>query len=120
MTSIQHALRRIDKVLESDFDPSSAYPLRARLGRAVLASTNSAEAIMKGRAGWVASRSSAAADPANTTAPDELATVLARLNSAAAHIMQPSEPFDSHWREQWAEVLNDLRHLRHLLGAAKT
>lgn len=92
--SIEHALRRIDKVLASDFDPETAYPLRARLGRATL------------------SASRAATDLALSAAARNL---INRLEAATKHIMQPSEPFDAHWREQWADVLNDLRALRSLL-----
>jgi hypothetical protein len=92
--SVDHALRRIDKVLASDFDPETAYPLRARLGRAALSASRVA-----------------------STLPDlERAQFLVnRLDAAAKHVMQPSEPFDAHWREQWAEVLEDLRSLRELL-----
>jgi hypothetical protein len=93
-TSVDHALRRIDKVLASDFDPETAYPLRARLGRATLSASRAASDLAQSAAAW---------------------TLINRLDAATKHIMQPSEPFDAHWREQWAEVLDDLRALRSLL-----
>jgi hypothetical protein len=92
--SVDHALRRIDKVLASDFDPETAYPLRARLGRATLSASRVATTLI----------GSAQAQ-----------SLINRLDAAAKHVMQPSEPFDSHWREQWVEVLDDLRALRTLL-----
>lgn len=98
MTSLGQAIRRIDKVLDSDFDPSTAYPLRARLGRAVLASSHVAAGISP------------------RTKSGDLHSLLNRLDAAAKHIMQPSEPFDAHWREQWLEVLADLRSLRSQLS----
>jgi hypothetical protein len=91
---VDHALRRIDKVLASGFEPETAYPLRARLGRATLSASRAAT---------------------NLAEPAQALSLLDRLEAATKHIMQPSEPFDAHWREQWADVLDDLRTLRTLL-----
>lgn len=93
-TSVDHALRRIDRVLASDFHPETAYPLRARLGRATLSASRVARKLV---------------DPA------EARPLIERLDAATKHVMQPSEPFDAHWKEQWAAVLGDLRALRALL-----
>jgi hypothetical protein len=87
------ALSRIDMVLESTFEPATAYPLRARLGRAVLAATTYFQS-------------------AKHDVPDSARIVLDRLEASVTHVMQPSEPFDSSWRQQWAEILDDLRTLR--------
>lgn len=95
--TIEHAVRRIDMVLDSSFEPSTAYPLRARLGRAVLAASKALSADL------------------DFTEASELPYVINRLQAAAKHVMQPSEPFDDHWRGQWAEVLTDLRSLRSAL-----
>ena len=92
--SVDQALRRIDKVLSSAFAPEVAYPLRARLGRATL-SASKVEATLIGS--------------------EQLSFLVNRLQVAAKHVMQPSEPFDAHWREQWGDVLEDLRSLRALL-----
>lgn len=92
--SIDQALRRIDKVLSSEFEPATAYPLRARLGRATLSASKVA---------------------ATLTDSERVFSLVNRLQGAAKHVMQPSEPFDAHWREQWADVLGDLRALRSLL-----
>jgi hypothetical protein len=95
MSQIDHALRRIDKVLDSHFDPATAYPLRARLGRAVLASSRALASTM--------------------VPPPDVEAVLTRLQAAVSHVMQPSEPFDAHWRGQWGDVLDDLKLLRTVL-----
>lgn len=94
-SSIDHALRRIDRVLASDFAPESAYPLRARLGRATLSASRAATTLAESA---------------------QARSLINRLEVATKHVMQPSEPFDAHWREQWAEVLQDLLALRALLS----
>jgi hypothetical protein len=91
-------MRRIDDVLQSDLRPEIAYPLRARLGRAVLE-------IVR----WRKSRNS-------STRNSRIAEIVQRIEAASHHIMQPSEPFDSHWPQQWAEVLADLSQLRALIA----
>jgi|SRR4051812_3152519 hypothetical protein len=93
-------MRRIDDVLQSDLRPEIAYPLRARLGRAVLE-------IVR----WSKSRNSC-------TSHDCIAEIVQRIEAASRHIMQPSEPFGSHWPQQWAEVLADLGELRALIATA--
>jgi hypothetical protein len=91
-------MRRIDDVLQSDLRPEIAYPLRARLGRAVLE-------IVR----WSKLRNSSSEDAC-------IADIVRRIEAASYHIMQPSEPFDSHWPQQWAEVLADLNELRALIA----
>jgi hypothetical protein len=99
MDAKTRVLRRIDDVLQSDLRPDVAYPLRARLGRAVLEivrmSTLHSSCANDGRAVQIA----------------------LRIEASSHHIMQPSEPFDSHWPQQWAEVLANLIEFRALIAA---
>jgi hypothetical protein len=91
------ALRRIDAILAGDLRPETAYPLRARLGRAVLAAAD-----------WLHDERHLL-DHATAARADAL---VQNLKSTSRRIMQPSEPFDSVWQDQWAEVLGTLTTLR--------
>ena len=95
MDSVTRAVRRIDDVLGAELAPHMAYPLRARLGRAVM---ESIDCLNSGSCGNAEAREA-----------------LARLASSSEHIMQPSEPFDAHWRAQWHGVLRDLVTVRRSL-----
>jgi hypothetical protein len=103
MRNTVRALRRIDAVLDAQLSPDVAYPMRARLGRALL------------EVGKVLTE-----DGTQPVALDRAASeALSRLQSISMRIMQPSEPFDSQWRQQWADVILDLRTVR-LAIAART
>jgi hypothetical protein len=103
MSAEERAIRRIDAVLNADLAPDLAYPLRARLGRAV---NEVAAALVLANA--------------SDTAESSVAAALRRLRASADRIMQPSEPFDALWRGQWSGVIEDLRLLRQVLSGFAT
>jgi len=88
MLQRDRVVRRIDQVLELRASPEVAYPLRARLARAM----NEAAHLL------------GADDPRNNKA-----LVLAQL---ATRIMQPSEPFDGVWQHEWSRAIEHLQGLR--------
>lgn len=97
----RRALRRIDDVLASDLSPEMAYPLRARLGRAVLEITRWFDQVHLGGTDSVDS---------------SLANVVKSLAAISSHIMQPSEAFGAQWRGQWDRVIVLLRLVRDTLA----
>lgn len=88
----ERVLRRIEQVLELEASPEVAYPLRARLARAM----NEAANYLRGEG----------CDP----------RIVASLTQRAMRIMQPSEPFDGVWQGEWASATRDLRNLRELVS----
>lgn len=91
MEQHERVLRRIDQVLELEASPEVAYPLRARLGRAL----NEAAELL-----------------ATSTFHADLAR---SLRARAGRIMQPSEPFDGVWQGEWSHAMEELRALRNLV-----
>jgi hypothetical protein len=88
MQQRDRVVRRIDQVLEMRASPEVAYPLRARLARAM----SEAAHLLR------------AENPHNTKA-----SVLAQH---ANRIMQPSEPFDGVWQQEWSRAIEELQELR--------
>jgi hypothetical protein len=91
MNQRQRALRRIDQVLELDAHPDVAYPLRARLGRAL-------HEVLR----WVEQSDDRSLDT----------TWFRSVQARAERIIQPSEPFDKRWHAEWAEMMRNLRQIR--------
>jgi hypothetical protein len=92
MDERERALKRIDQVLEMQASPSSAYPIRARLGRAM-------HEVIR----W--------AEGADRDLPLDL-TWLHGSRARAERIVQPSEPFDVRWQREWDAATDDLRIIR--------
>lgn len=88
MQQHDRVVRRIDQVLEMRATPEVAYPLRARLARAM----NEAAQLLRGE------------DPQDTNA--------LALAQHASRIMQPSEPFDGVWQQEWNRAIEELQDLR--------
>ena len=88
MLQRDRVVRRIDQVLEMRASPEVAYPLRARLARAM----SEAAHLLR------------AEEPHNNKA-----SALAQL---ASRIMQPSEPFDGAWQQEWSRAIEELLELR--------
>lgn len=88
MQQRDRVVRRIDQVLEMRASPDVAYPLRARLARAMSEAAHLLQAE----------------DPHNPKA-----SVLALH---ASRIMQPSEPFDGVWQQEWSRAIEELQELR--------
>ena len=103
MANHPKVLRRIDAVLQADLRPEVAYPMRARLGRALLEVGQ-----------WLSDGGVAVTLPLDPS----IWEALARLQHTSEHIMQPSEPFDSQWRQQWADVVSDLHRVRIIIARA--
>lgn len=89
MEQRDRAMRRIEQVLEMQVSPSSAYPIRARLGRAM-------HEVIR----W--------AEASDEELPLEL-TWLQAVRGRAEWIVQPSEPFDVRWQREWDAALADLQ-----------
>lgn len=98
---VARTIRRINDVLGSDLSPEVAYPLRARLGRAVMQIAKISKKYEIDNA-------------------SELWDSLVFLEDTCRHIMQPSEPFDSHWPEQWESVVTELGKVRVILTGSET
>lgn len=95
MQQRDRVVRRIDQVLEMRASPEVAYPLRARLARAM----NEAAHLLR-------------ADGAH----NHKASVLAQH---ASRIMQPSEPFDGVWQQEWSRAIEELQELRRSIAPGK-
>lgn len=92
MDARKRALKRISQVLEMKANPSSAYPVRARLGRAM-------HEVIR----WA------------QTADGDLPLDYSWLQDARARaerIVQPSEPFDVRWQREWEAATADLQTIR--------
>lgn len=104
MSDKGRVLRRIDAVLDSHLSPEQAYPMRARLGRALQEVENLAvepiHSYREATRGWQ--------------------EALRRLHATSEHIMQPSEPFDAQWRQQWIEVIADLSLVRRAISESSS
>ena len=92
MDDRERALKRIDQVLEMRASPSLAYPIRARLGRAMHEVIRWAEGV-------------------DQDLPLDL-TWLLGARARAERIVQPSEPFDIRWQREWDAATDDLRTIR--------
>lgn len=91
MQQRERVVRRIDQVLEMRASPEVAYPLRARLARAM----SEAAHLLRTE------------DPHN-----DRASLLAQH---ANRIMQPSEPFDGVWQQEWSRAIEELQELRGII-----
>lgn len=88
-------VRRIDQVLEMRASPEVAYPLRARLARAMTEAAKFLRSV----------------DPHS-----DISTALAQR---ASRIMQPSEPFDGVWQHEWSRAVEELQDLRHRIASVQ-
>ncbi len=91
--------RRLDVLLGSDLSPDVAYPARARLGRVVR------EALT-----WI--------DDAPVEVSQRARPIVLHLAGLSSRILQPSEPFDGRWQEQWHEARVAAQELRLVLRTA--
>ena len=95
MDERERALKRIGQVLEMQASPSSAYPIRARLGRAM-------HEVIR----W--------AEAADGDLPLDFPWLQA-ARARAERIVQPSEPFDVRWQREWDAATADLQTIRSAL-----
>lgn len=95
MQQRERVIRRIDQVLELEASPEVAYPLRARLARAM---TETAKLLRS-------------VDPHNDSS--------SALAQRASRIMQPSEPFDGVWQQEWSRAVEELQELRRSIVSAQ-
>lgn len=99
----------IESIRASAADPESAYALRTRLGRTILAAGH----IAAKRAGL--SLPSVPSDIVGLTSQDQLSQEILlscnRLASLSSALCQPSEALDSRWKRGWSRLLPELRTL---------
>lgn len=98
MRADERLRRRLHDLVDDDYSPERAYPLRARLGRVA----NESQAWLRG----------------SSNCPHHIAQVVVRLRDVSNKIMQPSEPFDGRWQSQWTQVRADAEVLLKYLSGA--
>jgi hypothetical protein len=95
MDGEQRLKKRLTDLVSPDYSPAMAYPLRARLARVVNESTQ-----------WLND---------GAVHPPDIAESVQLLRDLSSHLMQPSEPFDGRWQEQWIEVRRHATLIQHYL-----
>lgn len=116
MTMKKRCLRLLDQVHDAARRPESAYALRSRIGRLLLACLR------------LAARSAGAREPVLPTrfelddgAPQEAIQLVEecnRLLDLSATLVQPSEPLDERWTAGWERLEVRLRCLEAALARA--
>ncbi len=109
MNSAQECLKLIQQVRAASLDPPSAYLVRSRLKRSLLACSKLAAA----HAG-LPERSMPGLIPKPSGCSPEVGHVIELcnlINGSAEHLCQPSEALDQRWARGWDRLLDDLSQL---------
>ncbi len=109
MSTRAECLRLVQMVREAGDDPESAYLVRTRLRRALLASARFAS---------LASEFSVPALPGDYSIPRDASPAAAKvihlcsqIHARTLRLCQPSEAFDARWKRDWGKHLMDLKRL---------